>query len=76
MACDKNIGSAIISYSNYIKISEEHLNDESVYLKNNQNPLNYIVTEINNLLEDNFINGNISNDLLKHLLAVVFFVLV
>ena len=42
IACDKNIGSAVISNENYFKISLEHLNDKNTYEIIENNPLEHM----------------------------------
>jgi hypothetical protein len=66
---DKNIGCAIISNELYDNLALEHLNDITTYKKIESNPLEHIINNVNESLNNLLDNNHISEDLYK-LLAV------
>ena len=66
---DKNVGWVLLDKELYLKLSYEHLNNNShVYKKLSYNPLGEVKTKIKNTLEHLNNNGHISNRLFKRLL--------
>ena len=66
---DKNVGWVLLEKELYLKLSYEHLNNNShVYKKLSYNPLGEVKTKIKNTLEHLNNNGHISNRLFKRLL--------
>jgi hypothetical protein len=58
--CDKNVGFAIISTELYDKSALDYLNNDSAYLSIENNQLFNIVENINNKLNELFLNNHIS----------------
>ena len=65
--CDKNIGTAIISKEDYIKISDSHLNDINTYEEIFYNPLVEAQDNIKASLRNLFNRGDISKRLCLNL---------
>jgi predicted GIY-YIG superfamily endonuclease len=68
--CDKNIGSAIISHELYDKLVYEHLIDSNTYKLINYDPLDSIITKINNSLSNLFKHKQIDKKLYKKLFLI------
>ena len=68
VACDKNVGSAMIPHSIYSELNNKHLDNIENFEKIEINPLEKTQTDIIKVLTDLKINNNISNRLLNGLL--------
>jgi len=66
---DKNIGCAIISNELYDNLALEHLNDITTYKKIESNPLEDIINNVNESLNNLLDNNHISEDLYKLLVV-------